>query len=746
MDISIIKKKNLSFIEFARKNSLYIIEMTIVLVYLLFSLFSIYLQPINLILGVFCVLILPGYNFLEMLKPNLKTYEKLGYTTITSLMLGNIVMFLLYIFTFSFYANPTGDNFSFFFNGQLLVVLIQILNILFILITLKKRLKSERLGDTHNNEDFKSLGVSFREIFNSLGKVMKTHRFLVFCIFVISLVFMGISAFYSVNTGNSYGVNYLDYKDNFTFFYRVPPIFYLFLVSSILSLIYIIFYCQNKYFILISISAFLYALWILPYIQIGNYFSKDSYLLRNILINYFDGGILANSNYNFLTNGLGFYGAFRYTTSVFTGILFMSATGVNIDIALWYLFPLIYITIPFFFYSVFKRFSDKSDKNIHVLVFLVIVTIFTPQFIKTPHSAVTGTIGTWIFLILSIELFFLLSGDSSLRKKKKELIFISLLYFFLCLTHFEETVYILILILTSTIYFAIFKFRDLGLNINSKNVEKRKELKAFLLLSLTIISIFTLSFYFTLEFFKFVGSLFGTVTGQMDFLDIFYKFYLGTLIPLNPLLAGGLQLNFILIVIILVSLFLFYLFLYLSLFKFFNFYKRVFNIVKNNVRKIIQFIHKPIFYKFLLPIIYVISFVSIFIIDTFFYSFIDEIGFLFLIEFMLSYSLLIFNIYFFIQGVFYYQSKNHKQNYFLLAIIASSSVMIGLFIAGNYTLFFYILNSRFFSFLAFFNLIIIQNTFYKDFYRKKEKKTIMLLLLILFLLAFFYSLRKLAWG
>jgi len=732
---------------FSRKNSLYIIELAIVLVHLFLSLFSIYLQPINLIFGITCVLILPGYNFLEVVKPKLKSYEKIGYSTITSLMLGNIIMFLVYIFTFNrFSASPDGVNFSFLFNEQILVSSIQVLNIILIIFVLRQRIKNDKLRNTPNNEDFKSRESYHKINLNFFGKVIKSRKFLVYSIFIISLVFMCISAFYSVNTGNSYEVNYIDYKDNFTFFYRVPPIFYLFLISSIVSLIYIIFYCQNKYFILISISAFLYTLWILPYIQIGNYFSKDSYLLRNILINYFDGGILANSDYNFLTNGFGFYGAFRYTTSVFTGILLMNATGVNVDIALWYLFPLIYITIPFFFYSVFKRFSDKSEKNILTLVLLSIFAIFTPQFLNTPHSAVTGAIGTFVFFILVIEIFYLLIENDKSKMKIKDILFISLLYFFLCLTHFEETLYIIFLILLFSIYYAIFKFRALNLNINPENNKNRNELKRFLFLSFLIITIFIFTLYITLEFFNFVPTLIGTAFGQIEFLKFIYPIYLETLIPLNPLLAGGFKINLFLIGVIIVLIFLIYLILYLSLFRLYNFYKKGFIVAENNLRKVFKYINRPIIHKLLFPLVFIISFISILLIDLLFYSFIDEVGFFFLIEFILSYSLLIISIYFLIEGAFYYQSKNHKQNYFLLAIIASSSIMIGLFILGDYTLFFYILNSRFFSFLAFFNLIIIQNTYYKEFHNSKKKISMMMIIFVIFLLGIFYSLRKLAWG
>ncbi|KKN09575.1 hypothetical protein LCGC14_1045180, partial [marine sediment metagenome] len=102
-------------------------------------------------------------------------------------------------------------------------------------------------------------------------------------------------------------------------------------------------------------------------------------------------------------------------------------------------------------------------------------------------------------------------------------------------------------------------------------------------------------------------------------------------------------------------------------------------------------------------------------------------------------------IYFLIKGIIYYQLKNNKQNFFLLAIIASSSVLFLFLIIGNFWLVIYLLQSKFSVFLFFFNLIIIQNTFIKDF-KKKNYNYLVCIIVLTILLSGFYGLRKLAYG
>lgn len=109
-----------------------IIEITFIIIYMFMILFSIVIQPINMILGIICVLFLPGYNLLNVIKPRFNLIEKLGYMTIISLAIENILMFFSYIFLYNIVT--TQDNPAFFFNNILLISTIQLINISLILL------------------------------------------------------------------------------------------------------------------------------------------------------------------------------------------------------------------------------------------------------------------------------------------------------------------------------------------------------------------------------------------------------------------------------------------------------------------------------------------------------------------------------------------------------------------------------------------------------------------------------------
>ena len=109
-----------------------VIEFFIILVYLLMNLFSIIIFPINLVLGFICILFLPGYNLVKLIRPNSNLMEKLGYSTIFSLAIENITMFILYV---GFYdCIQKSGRYAFIFWPEFLILIIQIINISLILI------------------------------------------------------------------------------------------------------------------------------------------------------------------------------------------------------------------------------------------------------------------------------------------------------------------------------------------------------------------------------------------------------------------------------------------------------------------------------------------------------------------------------------------------------------------------------------------------------------------------------------
>ena len=96
-------------------------------------------------------------------------------------------------------------------------------------------------------------------------------------------------------------------------------------------------------------------------------------------------------------------------------------------------------------------------------------------------------------------------------------------------------------------------------------------------------------------------------------------------------------------------------------------------------------------------------------------------------------------------GIIFYNIKNDKQNYFLLSIITSSIIIFFLAITGIVWGAIYILQAKFITYLGFFNLILIQNTFFRKFQNEKKVNLIYLIILLLFL-GVFNSLRTLAYG
>ncbi len=581
---------------------------------------------------------------------------------------------------------------------------------------------------------------------------------IVFIIFGLSLIFLSISTLYSNVPYNNYINVRRDYSSNFTFFQRVPLIFYAFLIIAILSLVFIIFYFRNVYIILISISIFIYCAWILPYLQIGNNFGHDTSLLSRSYVEYSKYGIETLLEFNFVVVG---YDSLRYSTALFSTILLMGATNVNLDFALWYLYPLLFISIPFFFYSIFKKFSDKEKNNRVILIIMVVFTAFMPFFIKSGHATGTGVIGVLIFFILVIELFNLMQKNNFNITNSFLIIF---LYLFLCLTRTEEAIYFLVLVILYYIYYPFYELKKYDIS-SSKHLKyhlkeesivlvqivkkelRKKQLKkthfklGFLLLFLIFI------FYFLQEFFGwFYYYLFNTI-GKISFLENIYEIYLDTRINISFILRGSIDYSYLIVIIIFFGVFLLSFLIYFLFFTKFNLMNKIYNSGYNNIKKIYNLITKLISNKYF-PIIYFpILFYLIIYLELFFLTPVAARGrdLNSIIILIFSYLILILQLFFFSKGITYYKLKNDKQNFFLLAIMASSSMMVFLMIIGQYWLAIYLLHSKFSAFLVFFNLIIIQNTYFKDFKEKKYNYLILLVILVVSL-GVFYCLRKLAFG
>ena len=727
-------------------------ELFLVSIYYLMVLFSIIIQPINLILGFFFVFILPGYNLLSILKPDYKFTEKLGYMIVLSLAIESVFMFISYLLLYNFMTYPESNTSGFIFDPFLLTSAILSINLILIFV---KRIINHKIKQ---NNDFKV--ENFVRNFRSIIRHIKLRNVIIIVSFFLALTFLCISAIYSiVPDNNDFSVNYRDYRSNFTFFIRVPLIFYFFLIISILCLTYVIFSIKNSYITLLCISIFLYCLWILPYIQIGNYYSTDSYYLFNSYEIYLKYGIFSHQGYHFVMFN---FDSLRYSTSLFSAILLTNATSMGIDFVLWYIYPLFYIFLPFFFYSVLKKHSIEKKKIEILLIILVIFILFTPQFLKYGHTAATGVFGIIIFLLLVVE-FFNLMQENKFNIRNSFLIV--LLYFLLCLTHTEECFYFLFLILLYSIYYFFFKIKNIKISNSSPLSHSNNKLKeeSLILIQITdrkiqenrlkidlikilfLFSILTLIFYMTIEFFGYFNNYFLMAFGKINFLKFFYDLSIITRIKIPFLLRGGATISIFVLVSIFIGFISLFIILYISFFKIYNFLFRVYNYALKIFKKIYYFITKLISNKILQIMFFPSMFILIILIDTVILHSLDEIFIITLIGLILSYSIMILQLFFFIKGILFYQIENDKQNFYLLTIAASSIVMVILIISGDFFLATYVLHTRFLVFFVFCNSIIIQDTYFKGYLQRRKIQLIFLIIGVLSL-GVFYSLRTLAFG
>ena len=726
-------------------------ELFLVSIYYFMVLFSIIIQPINLILGFFFVFILPGYNLLSILKPEYKFTEKLGYVTVLSLAIESAFMLISYLLLYNFMTYPESNTSGFIFDPFLLTTAIMSINLILIFI---KRIKNHKIKQ---NNDIKE--EKFFRNFKSIKRRIKPKNVIIIISLFLALTFLCISAIYSNVPDNNFLANYVDYRSNFTFFFRVPLIFYFFLIISILCLTYIIFSVKNSYITLTCISIFLYCLWILPYLQIGNYYSNDSYYLFNSYEVYLKYGILSHQGYHFVMYN---FDSLRYSTSLFSAILLTNATSMGIDFVLWYLYPLFYIFLPFFFYSVLKKHSNEKKKIEILLIILVIFILFTPQFLKYGHTAATGVFGIIIFLILVVE-FFNLMRENKLNVRNSFLIV--LLYFFLSLTHTEEGIYFLLLIILYTIYYFFFKIKKFKINSSSPlshsnnklkeesliliqitdRIIQENRLKRELIKILLLLCILTLIFYMTMEFFGYFNAYFLMAFGKISFLKFFYDLNISTRVKISFLLRGGATISIFVLMSIIIGFISLFIILYISFFKTYNFFFRVYNFALKIFKKIYHSITKLILNKIFQIMFFPLMFILIILIDVVILYTLEEIFIITIIALILSYSIMVLQLFFFIKGILFYQIENDKQNFYLLTIVASSIVMVIFIISGDFFLATYVLHTRFLVFFVFCNSIIIEDTYFKGYVKRRKIQLIFLIIMVLSL-GVFYSLRTLAFG
>ena len=323
---------------------------------------------------------------------------------------------------------------------------------------------------------------------------------------------------------------------------------------------------------------------------------------------------------------------------------------------LWFIYPLCYVSIPFFFYSIFQRYSTKKVDNSKNLKFyiLTILAILTPQFIKFAHSATTGVLGTYIFFILVLEFY---SFTNEREFNKKQVFFIAILFFFLALTHTEECIYFIIFAFIYSTFQILVKYNNINKNLKSEY----KKLRKFTLIWASFLVLLLLIFYFIQEFFGWIPYYIDMIIPEDNFAyNFIFNLYSGSKFKFLVNLQNAFSLNYIVILLISFGIPLFYYIFYLFLFSFKKLIERINDFGKKMCKIFHRIIIKVISKKFFSFLLLIIIYSSLFVVDWVFFPFLKEEGILNLIELILSVVIFIINIFFFIFGIKNYRLKDNK--------------------------------------------------------------------------------------
>ncbi len=707
------------------------LQIAVPILFIFFILYQFNIFPVYLILGIVGVLFLPGYNLIKIIKPNLKFSHKLGYSSIFSLLISNLLMFAIYLVSYDLLPGK-----KFFFNDQYLMILIQIFNLLFVLVYLIKY----SLSRTSNANQLANR-IQLDEIINKSKQFNKIHGciFILYCFF---LLLVCLATYFSyLPESCSIQTNLIDYSYDFTFFLRVNYLFYIFLFLSLTFLIYIILNFTNINVKLIAVSLFLYSLWILPYLQIKFYYNHDSYILGLICTEYFNKGFKADWGlFSFLVYS-DTWRPTRYSTSILSTLLIVFSTNLDVNYAIWFIFPLIFVFIPFLMHNIFEYFG-KNDLNMEKKkVKMIVITIFsilTPQFIRFAHSATTGVIGIIIFIMLTIELYNYTITDRSLIKKS---FIIVILFSFLCLTHIEESIYFIVLYFIFGLYLTYKMSRN---SIQNEKYLSIKKIRYHIILGTVILLIF----YWVSEFFGYFSVYLSFIMFEDSPLsNIVLSIYENTKFFFITSMKNNFKLSLFIIVSTVIFLLLYSIVLYLINSKRIKFPQKIFDfgykIIKLSHKLLIKIIDSKFFNFIFIPAV----FLAIFSIDILIIRFTTTNLLLNFIVTIFTYTLFVIQILLFVDGIKNYELNNFKQIFFILGIISSASIWFVFIIVGNFYLGFYIFHSYFLTILIIYNLIIIQSR--SDLLEKIfNKRRILLfgLLLVLFLFGIFYSLKGLRFG
>lgn len=728
-----------------RKDLIYGIEVLSLIIYFLLSLFSVVFQPINLILGFIIFFIYPGINFLNLIRKNYSLSYKLGFGVMFSLAIENVLFFIGYILLYNFNSYPDINTTGFIFNSFFLVITVILINILLIALNLANIYKKD------NNP----VPIKCKSLIRTFRDKIDLKKSLIIFFFLISLILICISTYFSYfPEESSYTLNRADYRDDFTFFFRVSPWFYIFLVISIILFVYIIFQIENKYIILILVSFFLYVLWILPYLQIKSYFSHDTHLLMRAYNIYVEEGISVFNDYRFVIPN---FDTLRYSTGLLTAILMTNSCSVSIDFALWYIFPLFFTFLPFIFYSFIEQNSEGRKRNAVLLSVGLVFVLFTPQILKYGHATGTGLLGTIIMFILIFEFMNIIKKENI---SLFDILLVIFLYIFLAITHTEEGLYFIVFVLLFSLYYLFIEMQypqikeefklitsqkhneslklSEEIDYKLKFIKNREKLFKVSVLSLLLLLIF----YVANEFFGYMYFYLDNIFGRIPFLQFFNDLYYSSRTRFPFLLRGTLNLSISLIIFCIFAIVIYFLigyFLFLKKSKFsVSFNKKILFFIRKLSKYIKKLFSSSKFQKILVVFLYI----SLILVNIFVLGKIPlEMDTLFALIF--TYSLSIIHIMFFIMGFRYLKLSNKNRMGYLLAMVATSMMFLLFVITGQFWFAIFVFHVRYLTFFTLYNFLIIQNNFFRKFIIENKKLSLALVAIIIFL-GVFAGLRRLA--
>jgi len=626
------------------------------------------------------------------------------------------------------------NSIPFFFDINILVILFSILSVLLILINFFKYSDYGKI----------SSGIKERtERFYSQFKNNKFYTILTF-IFIIDLILLCFNV-YSNRVSLTRGEILEQYSENFTFFYYCDFYFYIFYSIGIILLIFFAVKFQNKILFISLVCIFLYTQLIIPYLQIGDFFSLDAIFLEDLILSYNNYGLTPMEGYGLIINFGDSLWGLRYITSTFLGILLINFTGTEIFFSLGFLYSISICLTPFLIYGLFESLSNNRDKKENSIKILTLFAIFNPIFLKMGHTPTTNVIGFNIFIILIFLLFIIFKTQILSIKYILVIIF---LYSFLSFTHIEEALYYLPILFVVEVFSIIFIEKELQRpNFLSKSINGKSFIKKYCIL----FGILILLFYVSQEFLGYF-STYISFFNNFPLFNIIFTLYSDSKILFFPFIFEryiSLSL-FVILICFLIPILMYLLFFLINLYKsklanikvivmnFFNKLQKILTKRKINFAfqliLIISLILAPIFLNFLISV----------------YGgegkkILEFNGILIILEVIILYNYFIIQIFIFIKNLLFYKLNGIHEIFFLMIIICLTG-SFGIFVLSTTNLGFIVYDlQKYIYLLFFFNVFLMKENYFVDL-RKKKFKYFFMLIFIMIIGGLIISFRKLKFG